>query len=94
MVDGGTAIDATGTLPDGRTFDGPATLRDILEREHEAFARALTVKLLTYALGRGLTPTDRQTVRTIVRALPRHEYRFSGLVLEIVQSVPFQMRRG
>jgi hypothetical protein len=93
-VDGGTAIDATGTLPDGRTFDGPAALRDILEREREAFARALTVKLLTYALGRGLTPADRQTVRTIARALPHHQYRFSGLVLEIVQSVPFQMRRG
>jgi hypothetical protein len=92
--DGGTAIDATGTLPDGRTFDGPAALREILEREREAFSRALTVKLLTYALGRGPTPADRQTVRTIVSALPRHEYRFSGLVLEIVRSVPFQMRRG
>jgi hypothetical protein len=92
--DGGTPIDAAGTLPDGRTFDGPAALRGILENEREAFARALTVKLLTYALGRGLTQADRQTVRGIVRALPRHEYRFSGLVLEIAQSVPFQMRRG
>ena len=69
-------------------------LRGILEREQDAFARALTVKLLTYALGRGLTPADRQTVRTIARALPAHDYRFSGLVLEIVRSAPFQMRRG
>jgi mono/diheme cytochrome c family protein len=92
--DAGMPIDATGQLPDGRAFDGPVALRGILEREHDAFARALTVKLLTYALGRGLTPSDRQTVRTIARALPAHDYRFSGLVLEIVRSAPFQRRRG
>jgi hypothetical protein len=92
--DAGIPIDATGQLPDGRAFDGPVALRGILEREHDAFARALTVKLLTYALGRGLTPSDRQTVRTIARALPAHDYRFSGLVLEIVRSAPFQRRRG
>jgi hypothetical protein len=86
--DAGMPIDATGQLPDGRAFDGPVALRGILEREHDAFARALTVKLLTYALGRGLT------VRTIARALPAHDYRFSGLVLEIVRSAPFQRRRG
>ncbi len=93
-TDAGSPIDATGELPDGRTFDGPVALRSILERERDAFARALTVKLLTYALGRGLTPADRQTVRTIARALPAHDYRFSGLVLEIVRSAPFQLRRG
>jgi mono/diheme cytochrome c family protein len=92
--DAGMPIDATGQLPDGRAFDGPVALRGILEREHDAFARALTVKLLTYALGRGLTPSDRQTVRTIARALSAHDYRFSGLVLEIVRSAPFQRRRG
>ena len=92
--DAGVPIDAAGELPDGRTFDGPDGLRSILVREQEAFARALTVKLLTYALGRGLTPADRQTVRAIARALPAHGYRFSGLVLEIVRSAPFQMRRG
>jgi hypothetical protein len=93
-ADAGMPIDAAGELPDGRTFEGPAALRSILEREHEAFARALTVKLLTYALGRGLTPADRQTVRTIARALPAHGHRFSGLVLEIVRSAPLQRRRG
>jgi hypothetical protein len=92
--DAGMPIDATGQLPDGRAFDGPVALRGMLEQEHDAFARALTVKLLTYALGRGLTPSDRQTVRTIARALPAHDYRFSGLVLEIVRSAPFQRRRG
>jgi hypothetical protein len=93
-ADAGIPIDSAGELPDGRAFDGPVALRAILERERDAFARAVTVKLLTYALGRGLTPSDRHTVRTIVRALPAHEYRFSGLVLEIVRSAAFQMRRG
>jgi hypothetical protein len=92
--DAGMPIDAAGELPDGRAFDGPVALRGILEREQDAFARALTVKLLTYALGRGLSPADRQTVRTIARALPAHDYRFSGLVLEIIRSAPFQRRRG
>jgi hypothetical protein len=50
--------------------------------------------MLTYALGRGLEPYDRRTVRMIARTLPQHDYRFSGLVLEIVNSLPFQMRRG
>ncbi|HEX7085584.1 MAG TPA: DUF1592 domain-containing protein [Vicinamibacterales bacterium] len=92
--DGEFPIDATGNLPDGRTFQGPAGLREILSTEEEAFAKALTSKLLTYALGRGLEPYDRRTVRMIARRLPHHEYRFSGLVLEIVNSVPFRMRRG
>jgi hypothetical protein len=92
--DGGGAIDASGRLPDGRTFEGPAALRAILADEEEAFTKALTSKLLTYALGRGLQPADRQTVRTIARAMPARDYRFSGLVLEIVTSPQFQMRRG
>jgi hypothetical protein len=50
--------------------------------------------MLTYALGRGLEPYDRRTVRMIARKLPDYDYRFSGLVLEIVNSLPFQMRRG
>ena len=83
-----------GTLPDGRSFDGPGQLRAILSGERDAFAKALTSKMLTYALGRGLEPYDRRTVRMIARKLPEHDYRFSGLVLEIVNSLPFQMRRG
>ena len=93
-VDGKFAVDPSGTLPDGRAFSGPAELTAILASEHEAFAKALTSKMLTYALGRGLEPYDRRTVRMIARALPGHDYRFSGLVLEIVKSLPFQMRRG
>ena len=92
--DGDLPVDASGVLPDGRAFSGPAELRDILSREREAFARAIASKLLTYALGRGLEPYDQRTVRAIARRLPSHDYRFSGLVLEIVNSTPFQLRRG
>ena len=92
--DGSFPVDASGTLPDGRAFSGPAELTKILASERDAFAKALTSKMLTYALGRGLEPYDRRTVRMIARTLPEHDYRFSGLVLEIVKSLPFQMRRG
>ncbi len=80
-------------LPDGRTFNGPDELRAILPGDREAFARALTSKLLTYALGRGLERYDTRTVKLIASRLPAHDYRFSGLVLEIVNSLPFQSRR-
>jgi hypothetical protein len=92
--DGKLPVDATGTLPDGRTFTGPAELKTILAAEREAFAKAVTSKLLTYALGRGLEPYDQRTVRTIARRLPEQDYRFSSLVLEIVNSTPFRMRKG
>jgi hypothetical protein len=49
---------------------------------------------MIYALGRGLERHDRRTVRAIVERLPSHDYRFSGLVLEVVNSLPFQQRRG
>ena len=93
-VDGKFPIDATGSLPDGRSFDGPDELRAILKTDHQAFEQALTSKLLTYALGRGLERYDKRTVSGIVSRLPEHEYRFSGLILEIVNSLPFQSRRS
>jgi hypothetical protein len=92
--EGKFAIDASGSLPDGRSFDGPAQLRTILSADREDFTRALTSKMLTYALGRGLERYDRPAVRGIVKQLPTHDYRFSGLVLEVVNSLPFQQRRG
>ncbi|BCS32324.1 hypothetical protein TBR22_A15340 [Luteitalea sp. TBR-22] len=93
-MDGKFPIDPKGELPDGRTFHHPSELRTILLEDRQDFTRALTSKLLTYALGRGLARHDKPTVRGIVSRLPQHEYRFSGLVLEIVNSLPFQMRRG
>jgi hypothetical protein len=93
-ADGKFPIDATGSLPDGRSFNGPEELRAILKADHQAFEQCLTAKLLTYALGRGLERYDKRTVSGIVSRLPEHEYRFSGLVLEIVNSLPFQPRRS
>jgi hypothetical protein len=93
-VDGKFAVDPTGQLPDGRKFNGPAELGAILEKEPELFARALTSKLLTYALGRGLEPSDRATVRSIARHVAANQYRFSALIGAIVQSPQFQMREG
>jgi hypothetical protein len=90
--DGKFPVDATGALRDGRKFDGPVELKGILRQDQGAFTRALTEKLLTYALGRGLERYDRPTVKAIARRVAEGDYRFSALVLEIVQSLPFQMR--
>jgi hypothetical protein len=87
-------VDASGALPDGRSFHTPAELKTILKADRDVFVRALTEKLLTYALGRGLERYDRPVVAEIAAKLPSHDYKFSGLVLDIVNSLPFQMRRA
>ena len=86
-------IDASGVLPDGTKFEGPAGLREVLTRRPDRFVRTLTERLLTYALGRGLEYYDMPTVRSIARDASRDGYRASTLILGIVNSVPFQMRR-
>ena len=90
----GEKIDATGALPDGTPFNGPQELRALLLENPERFVNTLTDRLLTYALGRGLQHYDAPTVRAIARGSAKHEYRFSELILGIVQSAPFQMRRS
>ncbi|MBV6431095.1 MAG: hypothetical protein IANPNBLG_01217 [Bryobacteraceae bacterium] len=92
--DGNFAVDASGALPGGKTFSTPAELKRILLTNKDDFARCLTEKMLTYALGRGLEKSDRTFVRQIVSRLAADDYRFSRLVLEIVKSPPFRMRRG
>jgi hypothetical protein len=90
--DGEDLIDASGTLPSGRSFEGHQELKQILLEQREVFVRGLTEKLLTYAVGRGLERYDRPAVAKIAARLPVTDYRFSELVLGIVQSMPFQMR--
>ena len=92
----GTPIDASGALPDGAPFDGPAAFRDALLREPWAteFATTVTEKLLTYALGRGVEHYDAPAVRKILRDAQPGGYRWSSLMLGIVESVPFQMQRA
>ena len=88
-----TPIDAAGSIPGGGGFEGVAGLRDTLLARPEIFVGAMTEKLLTYALGRGLDHRDGAAVRRIVRTAAGDDYRFSSLVLGIVESTPFQMRR-
>ena len=92
--DGKFPIDSSGVLPDGQTFNGPAELIAVLSQKKDAFARAMTEKMLTYALGRGLETYDRPTVNTVARRLAETDFRFSTMVLEIVKSLPFQNRKG
>jgi mono/diheme cytochrome c family protein len=90
--DGGTPIDASAVLPDGTKLEGPAGLRNMLIGQREQIATATTDKLLTYALGRGVSYYDAPAVRQIVREAARDGYRFQSLILGVVNSVPFQMR--
>ncbi len=90
--DGKFPIDASGVLPNGRKFDGPEGLKAVLLSDREAFARCMAEKMLTYALGRGVEDYDRPTVNGIVKQMAAHDYKFSSLVLGIVNSVPFQMQ--
>lgn len=92
--DGDVPIDTSGVLPDGKSFQGAKDLKQILRGQSAAFTRNLTEKMLTFALGRGLEPFDRRAVEEIVRKVEQNNYRFSTLVLQIVNSKPFQMRSG
>lgn len=93
-MDGKFPIDSSGVLPGGERFSGPAELKEILYNEGDRFVRNLTAKMLTYALGRGLESYDDPAVEKIQEKLRRNRFRFSSLVLGVVESAPFQMRRG
>jgi hypothetical protein len=90
----GIPIDASGVLPDGAEFYGPAGLRAVLLDKREQVVTTLLEKLLTYALGRGLEHYDAPSVRSILREAAPADYRWSALVLGVVKSTPFQMRRS
>ena len=90
----GLPIDASGDLPGGQTFEGVAGLRQAVLARPEVFVGTLTEKLLTYGLGRGVDYHDASAVREIVRRGAREDYSFSSLILAIVESSPFQMRRS
>ena len=93
-ADGGTPVDATGTLFDGTAVDGVDALEAALLRRPELFVGTVVEKLLTFAIGRGVGHTDAPAVRAILRAAEEEDYRFSSLVLGVVESMPFQMRRA
>jgi hypothetical protein len=90
----GKPIDITGGLPDGSTFEGVSGLEQGLLNRPELFVGTLTEKLLTYALGRGVEQYDGPAVRKIVHDAKSREFRFSSVILGVVNSTPFKMRRS
>ncbi len=90
--DRGAPIDASGQLMDGTKVDGVVTLRQAIVRRPEIFVGTMTEKMLVYALGRGLDYHDMPVVRGIVRDAAKTNYKFSSIVMGIVNSTPFQMR--
>ena len=92
--EGELEIDASAALPTGQAFEGTPGLRAVLARQGDAFAKALAEKMMTYALGRGLGPADGPAIAAVTDRMRKNEYRFSSLVLGIVESLPFQRRRA
>lgn len=92
-MDGSSPINASGQLVDGTQLNGPDTLRAALLSRFDVFARTFSEKMLTYGLGRALRPVDMPAVRAIARGAAKEDYKFSSIILGIVNSEPFQMRR-
>jgi hypothetical protein len=90
--DDGSPIDPSGTLFNGAKVNGPVALRNMLLANPDVFAKVLTEKLMTYALGRGVEYTDMPTVREILSEAGKNDYRFASIVLGIVKSTPFEMK--
>jgi hypothetical protein len=93
LGDAGEGIDAGGELPDGTAFDGVAGLREAL-LSTDLFVQTLTEKLMTYALGRGVQAQDMPAIRRIARDAALDDYQLSAIIMGVVESVPFQMRRS
>jgi hypothetical protein len=88
----GAPLDVAGTLADGSQVNGPVALREAILSRPGAFVTVVTERMLTYALGRGLEPSDMPVVRRIVKRAAQNDYRLSSVVMGIVESAPFQMR--
>ncbi|MGE0451468.1 MAG: DUF1592 domain-containing protein [Vicinamibacterales bacterium] len=88
----GTDVNASAQLADGTKFDGPSGLRQLLLDNREQFVDTVVEKLMTYALGREVSYLDAPAVRQIVRTSKTDDYRWSSIILNIVKSLPFQMR--
>jgi len=91
-LDSGKPIDASGVLPDGSEIEGPEELREALLERPQQFVQTFVEKLLAYALGRSIEWYDMPAVREVVRRSAARDYRFSAVVMGIVQSDPFTLR--
>ena len=92
-AEGKTSVDASGELVDGTKLNGPVSLRQALLSRSDAFVTVATGKLMTYAVGRTITHSDMPAIRSIIRQAARNDYRLSSLILGIVDSAPFRMKR-
>ena len=93
-TDAGTPINPVGVLEDGTTVEGPAALRRALVAQKERFVKSVAEKLLMFAVGRQVEYYDAPAIRAIVRAAAADDYRWSSVIVAIVKSTPFQMRRS
>jgi mono/diheme cytochrome c family protein len=91
-TENGAPIDTAGVLADGAKVNGPVALRNAILSRPDAFATVLTERIMTYALGRGVDPSDMPVVRSVVRKAGQSNYRLASIVQSIVESAPFQMR--
>jgi hypothetical protein len=91
--DAGKFLDVSAVLPDGTKFDGPKGLQDVLLTRKDQFVEAFTERLMTYALSRGIEAYDMPAVRAVRYAAVKDDYRMQAIIMGIVQSVPFVMRR-
>jgi Protein of unknown function (DUF1592)/Protein of unknown function (DUF1588)/Protein of unknown function (DUF1587)/Protein of unknown function (DUF1595)/Protein of unknown function (DUF1585) len=91
--DAGAPVDSTGALPNGAKFEGMSGLRELLLGQRDQFASTVTEKLLAYGLGRSVEYFDMPAVRGIAHGSAASDYRWSSIILGIVKSAPFQMRR-
>jgi cytochrome c553 len=91
---GGRALDSSGQLPTGESFTGPAQLKQVILARKPQFVRNVAEQALTYALGRELQYYDECAVQEIVDRLSQDDYRFSALILGVVNSHPFQYRKN
>ena len=90
--DDGAALDTSGVLADGSKVNGPVALRNAILSRPEAFATTLAERLMTYALGRGVEPSDMAVIRRIVKNSAQRNYALQSIINGIVESAPFQMR--
>jgi hypothetical protein len=89
--DAGQPIDPTGVTNDGTHLDGVKSLREFTLRNGDLFAQSVTQKLLTYAIGRGVEHEDMPLVRSITRNAAEDDYRFSALLIGVIESPAFTM---
>jgi hypothetical protein len=87
------SVDLSGALPDGTTFEGPTGLKQALLAYPDRFVTTITEKLLTYATGRGVEYYDAPAVRSITRTAAPSNYQLTALIVGVVKSMPFRMRR-